>query len=290
MLAAAGAAAPSLDLGTGVLALQLRTPMLVAMAGATLQALHPERDVLLGIGISSPVVTRALARRARTATGRSPSVREYVTLVRECLARRVGRLRRRLLRRAAVPARRAAGRAPAEGRDRRAEPGDARAGRRGRRRRAAQLPAGVARAVVGRAGARSREGRAGGHRDLRVRPRRRVRAGGRHRRWPGATCSPTRSSTPTPATSSGPASATRSPRSASQHAAGDREGALGRGERPHGRRHRRHGRRRPRAGDVQAYVDAGVDVPDRSCRCRGAPTAGASSRPPCGRRRAERPT
>ena len=57
LLAAVGAAAPSLGLGTGVLALQLRTPMLVAMAGATLQALHPERDIVLGVGISSPVVT-----------------------------------------------------------------------------------------------------------------------------------------------------------------------------------------------------------------------------------------
>ena len=48
VLAAAGAAAPSLDLGTGVLALQLRTPMVVAMGAATLQALQPERDVLIG--------------------------------------------------------------------------------------------------------------------------------------------------------------------------------------------------------------------------------------------------
>ena len=85
LLGAAGAAAPGLDLGTGVLALQLRTPMVVAMAGATLQALHPDRDVLLGVGISSPVVTerwhgvpygdRALDR-----------VREYVTLLRLCLS------------------------------------------------------------------------------------------------------------------------------------------------------------------------------------------------------------
>ena len=84
LLAAAGAAAPTLGLGTGVLALQLRTPMVVAMAGATLQALHPEADILLGVGISSPVVTskwhgvpygdRPLAR-----------TREYVTLVKECL-------------------------------------------------------------------------------------------------------------------------------------------------------------------------------------------------------------
>jgi probable F420-dependent oxidoreductase len=84
-LTAVGARAPSLDLGTGVLALQLRTPMLAAMGAATLQSLHPDRDILLGVGISSPVVTqqwhsapygdRPLAR-----------VREYVTLVRECLS------------------------------------------------------------------------------------------------------------------------------------------------------------------------------------------------------------
>ncbi|MBL8777045.1 MAG: LLM class F420-dependent oxidoreductase [Acidimicrobiales bacterium] len=84
LLAAAGAAAPGLDLGTGVLALQLRTPMVVAMAGATLQALHPEREILLGIGISSPVVTE---RWHGAPYGDRPlaRVREYVTLVKECL-------------------------------------------------------------------------------------------------------------------------------------------------------------------------------------------------------------
>src|SRR3954469_23802390 len=83
LLAAAGAAAPSLALGTGVLALQLRTPMVAAMGAATLQALHPNNEIGLGIGVSSPVVTsqwhgvdygeRPLAR-----------VREYVTLLKEC--------------------------------------------------------------------------------------------------------------------------------------------------------------------------------------------------------------
>jgi probable F420-dependent oxidoreductase len=83
-LAACGAAAPGLDLGTGVLALQLRTPMVVAMAGATLQALHPEREILLGIGISSPVVT---SRWHGVPYGDRPvaQTREYVTLLRECL-------------------------------------------------------------------------------------------------------------------------------------------------------------------------------------------------------------
>ena len=85
LLAAVGAAAPSLDLGTGVLALQLRTPMVVAMAGATLQALHPERDIILGIGISSPVVTQ---RWHGVPYGDKPlaRTREYVTLVRQCLS------------------------------------------------------------------------------------------------------------------------------------------------------------------------------------------------------------
>lgn len=84
-LAAAGAAAPSLALGTGVLALQLRTPMVTAMGAATLQALHPDRDILLGVGISSPVVTE---RWHGVEYGDRPlaRVREYVALVRECLA------------------------------------------------------------------------------------------------------------------------------------------------------------------------------------------------------------
>src|ERR671910_1878045 len=85
LLGAVGAAAPDLDLGTGVLALQLRTPMVVAMAGATLQALQPGREVLLGIGISSPVVTE---RWHGVPYGDRPvlRVREYVTLLRACLS------------------------------------------------------------------------------------------------------------------------------------------------------------------------------------------------------------
>jgi probable F420-dependent oxidoreductase len=84
-LTAAGAAAPSLDLGTGVIALQLRTPPLAAMSAATLQALHPERDILLGIGISSPVVA---TQWHGAPYGDRPlaQVREYVTLLRQCLS------------------------------------------------------------------------------------------------------------------------------------------------------------------------------------------------------------
>lgn len=84
-LAAVGAAAPSLDLGTGIIPIQIRTPMLTAMGAATLQALHPERDILLGIGISSPVVTE---RWHGVPYGDHPlaRTREYVTLLRACLS------------------------------------------------------------------------------------------------------------------------------------------------------------------------------------------------------------
>ena len=85
LLGAAGAAAPGLDLGTGVLALQLRTPMVVAMAGATLQALHPDRDILLGVGISSPVVAQRWHGQPYSDRPLA-QVREYVTLLRACLS------------------------------------------------------------------------------------------------------------------------------------------------------------------------------------------------------------
>src|SRR3954471_17779735 len=85
LLGAAGGGAPGIGLGTGVLALQLRTPMVVAMAGATLQSLHPDSDIVLGVGISSPVVTE---RWHGVPYGDRPlaRTREYVTLLRECLA------------------------------------------------------------------------------------------------------------------------------------------------------------------------------------------------------------
>jgi probable F420-dependent oxidoreductase len=85
LLGAVSVAAPTLGLGTGVLALQLRTPPLAAMAAATLQQLAPDRDVFLGIGISSPVVA---GRWHGTDYTDRPlaQVREYVALVRECLA------------------------------------------------------------------------------------------------------------------------------------------------------------------------------------------------------------
>jgi probable F420-dependent oxidoreductase len=84
-LAVAGAAAPSLGLGTGVIPIQIRTPMAVAMAAATLQALEPERDVWVGVGISSPVVTE---RWHGVDYGDRPLARcrEYVTLLKDIWA------------------------------------------------------------------------------------------------------------------------------------------------------------------------------------------------------------
>src|SRR5918995_1745330 len=85
LLGALGATAPTLSLGTGVIPIQVRTPLLVAMAGATLQALSPEVDVLLGVGISSPVVT---GRWHGVPYGDRPlaRTREHLTLVRSFLS------------------------------------------------------------------------------------------------------------------------------------------------------------------------------------------------------------
>ncbi len=85
LLGAVGATDPGLDLGTGVLALQLRTPPLLAMGAATLQALAPERRVLIGVGISAPAVVE---RWHGAEYGPRPlaQVREFVTLLRQCLS------------------------------------------------------------------------------------------------------------------------------------------------------------------------------------------------------------
>ena len=185
LLAAVGALHPALDLGTGVLALQLRTPPLVAMAGATLQALHPERDIILGVGISSPVVTqqwhgapygdRPLAR-----------VREYVTLCSECLSGETVRSR--------ATSTRSAASASASGWASGGPKVVIGALNPGMLQLAGELADGVllnylpglARALVGRAGARPapRAPRGRAPDDLRLRPRRRVRARGRHRPGP----------------------------------------------------------------------------------------------------------
>ena len=167
----------------------------------------PRPRHLLGVGISSPVVT---SRWHGVPYGDRPlaQTREYVDPPARVPHRREGRLRRRLLPGEGLPARRAPRRAAPEDRDRRAQPEDARAGRRGGRRRGPQLPARLPRAVVGRAGAQGRRRRRSTPTSTPACASARTASSS-----PGATSSPTPWSTPTPATSSGPGSATRSPRS-----------------------------------------------------------------------------
>jgi hypothetical protein len=65
--------------------MQVRTPPLLAMAAACVQALVPDREVLLGVGVSSPVVAgdwhgagypaRPLARMRETGPAPSPRCR-----------------------------------------------------------------------------------------------------------------------------------------------------------------------------------------------------------------------
>ncbi|HEY2551699.1 MAG TPA: LLM class F420-dependent oxidoreductase [Streptosporangiaceae bacterium] len=84
VLGAASLSAPGIGLGTGVLPLQVRTPSLLAMAAASLQALAPDREVLLGIGVSSPVVAgdwHGMPYPSRPVA----QVREFVTVLRACL-------------------------------------------------------------------------------------------------------------------------------------------------------------------------------------------------------------
>src|SRR6476646_11514616 len=85
LLGAVSQAAPRVGLGTGVLALQLRTPPLHAMAAATLQQLAGDRDVFLGVGISSPAVAGQWHGAGYTDRPIA-KVREFLTLLRECLA------------------------------------------------------------------------------------------------------------------------------------------------------------------------------------------------------------
>src|SRR5439155_12211455 len=85
LLGAVSQVAPHVGLGTGVLALQLRTPPLHAMAAATLQQLAGDRDVFLGVGISSPAVAGQWHGAGYTDRPVA-QVRGFITLLRECLS------------------------------------------------------------------------------------------------------------------------------------------------------------------------------------------------------------
>jgi len=84
LLGAVSVAAPKLDLATGIVPIQVRTPPLAAMSAATLQALSPNADVWLGVGVSAPGI---LKMHGQPAVQRPIAMmREYVALLRECLS------------------------------------------------------------------------------------------------------------------------------------------------------------------------------------------------------------
>lgn len=75
---------PNIDLGTGIVPVQLRSPALTAMSAATLQALNPDRDILLGVGVSAPGILR---QHGIESTDKPIALmREFVTLLRECFS------------------------------------------------------------------------------------------------------------------------------------------------------------------------------------------------------------
>ena len=84
LLGGVSAVAPGLDLATGIVPVQLRTPPLAAMSAATLQAMSPDADVWLGVGVSAPGILRG---HGQAGTDRPIAMmREYVALLRECLS------------------------------------------------------------------------------------------------------------------------------------------------------------------------------------------------------------
>jgi len=84
LLGAVAAVAPRLDLATGIVPIQLRSPPLAAMSAASLQALSPDADVWLGVGVSAPGI---LSQHGLPAAARPIAMmREYVALLRECLS------------------------------------------------------------------------------------------------------------------------------------------------------------------------------------------------------------
>ncbi|MBL6691513.1 MAG: LLM class flavin-dependent oxidoreductase [Pseudomonadales bacterium] len=84
LLGAATVAAPQISLGTGIIPIQLRSPTLAAMTAATLQALNPEVDILLGVGVSAPGILRSHGIQATDKP--IGMMREYVALLRKCLS------------------------------------------------------------------------------------------------------------------------------------------------------------------------------------------------------------
>ena len=58
LLGGVSAVCPTMGLATGIVPIQIRTPALTAMHAATLQAMSPDADIYLGLGVSAPGILR----------------------------------------------------------------------------------------------------------------------------------------------------------------------------------------------------------------------------------------
>lgn len=85
LLASASTAAPGIDVGTGIVPIQLRSPAVTAMSAASLQALSPDSTVYLGVGISTPVIVERW-HSSEYSSRPIAQMREYLTLLRELLS------------------------------------------------------------------------------------------------------------------------------------------------------------------------------------------------------------
>ena len=84
LLGAVSHCAPALDLATGIMPIQLRSPSLTAMTATTLQSLNPQSTIWLGLGVSAPGI---LSQHGLEPPDRPLAMmREYVSLLRECLS------------------------------------------------------------------------------------------------------------------------------------------------------------------------------------------------------------
>lgn len=84
-LGAASTLTQQIALGTGVLAAEVRTPPLLAMGAASLQSLNPDREILLGVGVSSPTVAGDW-HGTKYPSRPIAYMREFITLLRLCLS------------------------------------------------------------------------------------------------------------------------------------------------------------------------------------------------------------
>lgn len=84
-LGAVRAVAPELDVATGIMPTQVRSPALAAMTGATLQELAATGDAWIGVGVSTPLIVERWHSGAYVDRPVA-QLREYLTLLREMVS------------------------------------------------------------------------------------------------------------------------------------------------------------------------------------------------------------